>query len=74
MTDKQKIKNMSVLLKQISDYLMDIALVVDDLEHDDITMTDDDKKEMLNGMLPWVYKMGKAVVDLEKEIKGLGVR
>ena len=70
--NKQKIKNMSVLLKQISDYLMDIALGVDDLEHDDITMTDDDKEEMLSGMLPFVYKMGKAVADLEKEIKGVG--
>ena len=65
-----KVTNLHILCKTISDYLMDIAVGVDSIEYDENVMTDDDKKEIYEGMLPLVYKMGKAVADLEKEIKG----
>lgn len=64
----EKIKLLNIQLKLISEYMMNIALCVDGLEHDDITMTDEHEKEMIKGMYGDAYKLELAVKDLQKEI------
>ena len=65
---EQKIKMLEIQLKLISEYLLNIGIVLDDLKHDDITMTDEHKEEMIMGMYGDSYKLGLAVKKLQKEL------
>lgn len=65
---EQKIKTMEIQIKLITDYLCNIGIDLDDLKHDDITMTDEHKEEMIMGMYGDAYKLGLAVKDLQKEL------
>ena len=68
MTDKD-IKNLHIQLDLILRYFENIAIDVDTLEYDDITMTEENKKEMVNGMMGNAYKLGLAVDDLKKQLE-----
>ena len=65
---EQKIKTMEIHIKLITDYLCNIGNDLDDLKHDDITMTDEHKEEMIMGMYGDAYKLGLAVKRLQKEL------
>ena len=63
-----KVKKLHDLLKSISDYTMEIGLGLDSIEYDDITMTEENKKEVYEGMLRMTIKLSKTVAELEKEL------
>lgn len=65
---EQKIKVLEIYIKLISDRLSNIGIDFDDLKHDDITMTDEHKEEMIMGMYGDAYKLGLAVKKLQKEL------
>lgn len=65
---EHKIKVLEIYIKLISDHLFNIGIELDDLKHDDITMTDEHKEEMIMGMYGDAYKLGLAVKHLRKEL------
>ncbi len=63
---KKQFKNIRVQLRLISEYFCNISVDVDDLENDDITMTEENKKKIIRGMYGDSYKLELAVKDLQK--------
>ena len=66
---EQQIKNLHIQLDLILQYFENIAVDLDSIEYDDITMTEENKKEMVNGMMGNAYKLGLAVDDLKKQLE-----
>lgn len=50
MTEEQ-ISYLNKQLKLINEHATNISIDLNDLKHDDITMTEEDKKQMVKGML-----------------------
>ena len=65
---EQQIKNIHVQLDLILRYFENVAIDLDNVEYDDITMTEEQKKEMCEGMSANAYKLGLAVEDLKKQL------
>ena len=65
---EQQIKNLHVQLDLILRCFENVAIDLDNIEYDDITMTDEDKKEIVKGMSANAYKLGLAVEDLKKQL------
>ena len=67
MTEQQR-QHLYLQKELIFEYMTNISVDVDNLYYDDITMTDENEKEIIKGMVEWAYKLGFAVEDLKKQL------
>lgn len=67
--NEEKIKGFHAQLKLIANYLANVAIDLDDILYDDITVTDSEIKKMKKEVEKDAYKLNLAVKDLQKMIK-----
>ena len=62
-------KNLKVQAELISDYITNINIDIDNLYHNDITMTEDDKNKMVEDVRTNSIKLWFAFEDFAKQLK-----
>lgn len=67
--NEEKIKRFHAQLKLIGNYLSNVAIDLDDILYDDITVADSEIKKMKKEVEKNSYKLNLAVKDLQKMIK-----
>lgn len=67
--NEEKIKGFYAQLKLIANYLSNVAIDLDDILYDDITVTDSEINKMKKEVEKDAYKLNLAVKDLQKMIE-----